>query len=215
VRFRRRNSDEVDPTGVEEPGAAPAAAGPRSDGPWDVSEVALDEDDPTKVDLGSLIITGRPGLELQLQVDEANEEVVGVVLAGEEGAVELRAFAAPRNGEVWPEVRRAIAGDVTRHGGTVDEGEGPWGTELRVVMPVTLPDGQPATQVSRVLGIPGPRWLLRATLFGKPAVEPSEDGEVESALRDVIVVRGSHPAPPGDPLPMTIPANAQRIDFEE
>ena len=38
----------------------------------------------------------RAGLELQLQVDEASGQVVAVVLAGEDGAVELRAFAAPR-----------------------------------------------------------------------------------------------------------------------
>jgi hypothetical protein len=69
--------------------------------------------------------------------------------------------------------------------------------------------------VSRVLGISGPRWLLRATLFGRPALEASEDSEVESAMRDVIVVRGGHPLPPGDPLPMTIPPNAQRVEFEQ
>jgi hypothetical protein len=32
---------------------------------------------------------------------------------------------------------------------------------------------------------------------------------VESALRDVIVVRGNEPMPPGDPLPLTVPANAE------
>lgn len=213
MRFRRRKADEVDRAAAED--AEPAPAGPRSGGPWDVSEVTVAEDDPTKVDLGGLIVTGRPGVELQLQVDQASGEVMGVVLAGDQGAVELRAFAAPRNGEVWTDIRRAIAADVTRHGGTADEAEGVWGPELRVVMPVTMPDGRPGSQVSRVVGIEGPRWLLRATLFGKPAVEWSDDDEIESALRDVIVVRGGNPLPPGDPLPMTMPANARGVELEE
>jgi hypothetical protein len=60
-----------------------------------------------------------------------------------------------------------------------------------------------------VLGISGPRWLLRATLLGRPAVEAQEDGDVEAALRDVVVVRGNAPMAPGDPLPLNMPANAQ------
>lgn len=216
MRFRRK-SDPVETTSPEEtaaeaPGDAPA--GIRTHGPWDSSEVSLAEDDPNRVDLGGLVVTGRAGLELQLQVDEASGQVAGVVFAGEEGAVELRPFAAPRNGDIWTGIRRSIAADVARHGGTADESEGMWGPELRVVMPVTLPDGQNATQPSRVLGIAGPRWLLRATLFGKPALDPDESGLVESALRDVVVVRGSNPLPPGEPLPLTVPPNAQRVEPE-
>ncbi len=36
------------------------------------------------------------------------------MLAGPDGALELRAFAAPRNGDLWSEVRPQIAGDVAR-----------------------------------------------------------------------------------------------------
>ena len=57
-------------------------------------------------------------------------------------------------------------------------------------------------------------WLLRATLFGRPAVEHQQDGDVETALRDVVVVRGTTPVPPGDPLPLTMPPNAQRMEPE-
>ncbi len=220
MRFRRRTSDDAQAPeeleGAGDPGTGPAGpAGPRQEGPWDVSEVELDEDDPTRIDLGGLIVTGRPGLELQLQVDQSSGDVAGVVLAGEESALELRAFAAPRNADIWNDVRRGIAAEVAQHGGTADETEGRWGPELRVVMPVTLPDGRSGQQPSRVVGIPGPRWLLRATLFGKAAVEPADDGEVQSALRDVVVVRGSHALPPGDPLPMRMPEGLQAVDPEE
>jgi hypothetical protein len=110
---------------------------------------------------------------------------------------------------VWDAVRRTVTAEVAQLGGTATERQGVFGTELEVSLTVQLPDGQHAQQVSKVVGIPGPRWLLRATLFGRPAVEYLEDGDVETALRDVVVVRGGSPIPPGDPLPLTLPPNAQ------
>jgi hypothetical protein len=206
--FRRRKA-EVDP--AEDEATEEERTGPRADGPWDVSELDIPEDDESRLDLGSLLLTPGDSLEVQVQVDEASGEVAAVILAGEEGAVELRAFAAPRNGDIWDDVRRQVAGEVARLGGTAPETDGPWGTELRVALTVPLPDGQPGQQTSRVVGIPGPRWLLRATIFGRPAVEYDPDGDVERALRDVVVVRGGTPIPPGDPLPLTIPSSAQRF----
>jgi len=218
VRFGRKKSTgadevEVDSLSEAEPTTEDVAPGARTSGPWDSTEVQLDpEQAGNRIDLGGLVVTGHPELEMQLQVDEATGTVLAVVLAGEQGAVELRPFAAPRNGDIWADVRRQLAAEVAQHGGTADEGEGLWGTELRVMMPVELPDGQHATQPSRVLGITGPRWLLRATLFGEPALEPAEDGLIESALREVVVVRGDAAMSPGEPIPMQVPADAQRID---
>jgi len=216
VKFGRKKSEgsEAAPQGdqAEETAAvqadAPAQPGDslRSEGPWDVSEVDLPEEDPTRVDLGSLVVPRREGLELQLQVDQQTQQVVAVVLADKEGAVELRAFAAPRNGDIWDDVRQQIAAEVSRRGGTASEADGPWGTELRVVLKVTTPEGQTGTQPSRVFGIPGPRWMLRATFFGRPALEPSENGTIEQVLRDVVVRRGGQPFAPGEALPLTVPS---------
>jgi hypothetical protein len=216
VRFRRKSeqaaseagSDEETPETLdtseraEDPGSA---TGPRGHGPWDITETDYDEDDGSKLDLGSLIVTPREGLDPQLQVDEQSGQVVAVVLAGAQGAVELRAFAAPRHGDIWDDVRQQIAAEVTRRGGTATEHEGPYGPELRVVLTMTGQDGRTGQQPSRVFGISGPRWLLRATLFGQPALDPTEDGLVESALRDVIVRRGGEPHAPGEALPLTVP----------
>jgi len=211
--FRRKKADE--PVAPDEATAeVQAPAGPRSRGPWDVSEVTVDEEGGDRIDLGSLLVTPHEGLDLQLQVDEASGQVIAVILAGETGAVELRAFAAPRNGDIWDSVRRHVAGEVARMGGTATEVEGPWGTEVKVSLTVTRDDGQRVQQASKVVGIPGPRWLLRATLFGRPAVEYDEAGDVETALRDVVVVRGGSPVPPGDALPLTMPPNAHRMDTE-
>jgi hypothetical protein len=210
--FRRKKSDEPEDGATPEDGQEETLEGPRSQGPYDASEVTITEGDPDRIDLGGLLLTPREGLELQLQVDEGTGQVIAVILAGETGAVELRAFAAPRHGDIWGDVRRQVAGEVARMGGTATEVEGPYGTEIAVSLTVDRGDGQRVQQASKVIGIPGPRWLLRATLFGRPAVQYLEDGDVEKALRDVVVVRGTTPIPPGDSLPLTMPPNAQRME---
>ena len=208
--FRRRKSvdpdveaDAGDEGGLDET----ALLDPRARGPWDVSEVdvadrrgdagdardAEDEDvadGDARVDLGSLLVTPREGLEVQLQVEESTGEVMAVVIAGEEGAVELRAFAAPRGGDIWDGVRQAVAAEITRMGGTATEADGPFGPELRVSLEVEVGEGQRATQPSRVLGIAGPRWLLRATLFGRPGAKHGQfgsDPDLATVLIQLIV----------------------------
>ena len=184
---------------------------PRARGPWDATEVDLEDADENRVDLGSLLLTAREGVDIQLQVDEESGEVAAALLAAEDGAIELRAFAAPRNGDIWDDVRRDLAGEVAQMGGTATQTTGAFGPQVSVSMNVLLPDGSSARQPSTVLGITGPRWLLRATLFGRPAVEYDEEGVLEQALRDVVVVRGTGPVPPGDALPLTMPPTARRM----
>ena len=203
--FRRRKA-EVDPLD-EVDGEDAASSDPRARGPWDDSEVTIEDDDP-RIDLGSLLITPREGLDVQLQVDEGSGEVIAVILAGEEGALEARAFAAPRHGDIWTSARQAVAGEVAQMGGTATERQGRWGTELVVSVMVDTPQGGRAQQQSVVVGIAGPRWMLRATLFGRPVGAYDDDGDIETALRDIVVRRGSGPVPPGDALPLTMPPNA-------
>ena len=226
MKFRRKQSAksdeaeaeveaEVEAPGTEGPAESgtrgPDVVGVRAQGPWDISEVTIDEDDKTRIDLGGLIVGARQGLELRLQVDEASQQVAAVLLVSPDGAVELRPFAAPRNEDIWDEIRQQIAAETARRGGTATEADGVYGKELRVVMPVTTPEGKSGTQPSRVMGITGPRWLLRATFLGRPALTPAHDGDIESALRDVVVVRGSAPMAPGEPLPLVMPSNATPV----
>jgi Protein of unknown function (DUF3710) len=205
--FRRKASSGPDET-VEVEGGLPAQDEDVS-GPWDSDD--LPDDGVDRVDLGSLLVPPRDGAELRLQVDEGSGEVQSVMLAAEEGAMELRAFAAPRNGDLWSEVRPQIAADISRHGGTAGEREGRWGTELVCQMQVVLPDGTQAMQPSRIIGVNGARWLLRATFLGQPAVEPDGAGDWEDAVASIVVHRGTHAMPVGDALPLTLPDDAQRL----
>jgi hypothetical protein len=77
-----------------------------------------------------------------------------------------------------------------------------------VVTPARTPEGAQVTQVSRIVGIDGPRWLLRGTFMGR-AVDPAAATLLEDVFRDVVVVRGSAPMAPRDPLPLVLPASAQ------
>jgi hypothetical protein len=198
---RRRKTETEEPAPLDE-------IQPVGPGPHDAADVALEEG--AYADLGSLLISPPEGMELQLQVDETSGEVLAVLLANEEGAVEVRAFAAARNGDLWSDARREIAADAAHRGGTATEQEGPFGPELAVVVPVTTPDGQSAVQPSRVIGHNGPRWFLRATVLGRPAVEPEAFGPWEEAIRGIVVRRGSEAMPPGEALPLQLPPDAQR-----
>lgn len=207
MKFRRKSAgpgaDEVETP--EE--AAPATP---SVGPFDVDE--LPEDGVERVDLGSLLIAPEEDRELRLQVDETTGEVQSVMLASADGAVELRAFAAPRGGGLWSDVRPRIAADMAQHGGVATEREGRFGTELVCQLSVTRGDGTTGTQPSRIIGINGPRWMLRATLLGRPATDPDGSTAWEDTITRVAVRRGGAAMPVGDLLPVTLPANARRIE---
>lgn len=207
----------------------------RSSGPYDIGEVESIEstEESPKIDLGSLILTAVPGSELRLQVAEDSGEIVSAMLVIEtsidptmggepppsgnqqpqafSSALELGAYAAPRSGGLWAELRDEISRSATEAGGTASLAEGPFGVELRRLIPVTTPDGEEGYQPSRMWVAEGPRWLLRGIVYGQAAIEDDVDSlvvaDVLSAFRQVIVRRGDEPMAPGDLLPLTMPSN--------
>jgi len=206
VKFGRKSTPttaeaEADAVEVEE--SQPPA------GPFDSDEVG--DDGVNRVDLGSLLIAPVPGSELRIQVDERSKKVQAVIMAGAEGALELRAFSAPRNGDLWSEIRPQLAADMARRGGTATEREGRFGPELVCQLSVKTPDGRTGQQASRIVGINGSRWMVRATFLGKPAVDPEQAQAWEDALTQVVVRRGEQAMPVGDPLPITLPDEARRV----
>jgi hypothetical protein len=219
VKFRRKSAEEPleasdDLVSGEAAAADPTEPAASVTGPWDVDDVADLDDGVERVDLGSLLLTPVEGLEVRLQVDEASEQVQSVLHAGPEGAVELRAFAAPRNGDLWSEVRPRIAAEYAQRGGTATEREGRYGTELVCQLTVRTDDGRTASQPSRVIGINGPRWMLRATFLGRPAVEPETVGPWDAALEATVVRRGAQAMPAGAELPLTLPPRDKLVRRE-
>jgi len=232
VIFRRRGKDTSQsseestpdhPSGAEDDGSGEGVRAAdldadvtgedyrRAVGPWDGSERPVDPDDPTSIDLGGIVVKGRPGFELRLQTDQQSGDVQAVLLVAEDGAAELRAFAASRNTSLWESVRTEIAADASRRGGTATDLDGRYGTELRVKAQVRTPEGKTGTQTSRIVGIEGPRWLLRVTYLGRPAMEPEPEYVLEAAVRDLVVVRGAGAMPPREQIPLRLPAGARPV----
>ncbi len=87
--------------------------------------------------------------------------------------------------------------------------EGVFGTEMQVRVPVA--DNEELFQPSRIIGVEGPRWLLRATFLGEAGLNPSDEGVLVDAFRNTIVVRGGDPMAPREPLTIVLPENAVEI----
>jgi len=205
MKLGRKNKTE-DASPAEETVATPQT------GPVDIEDL---DPDAVYVDLGSLLIQPPEGLELRLQVDEESGEVLSVILVGEDGVVELRAFASSRGGDLWDQARGEIAADSTERGGTATEQDGPFGRELYCEVPVEGPDGEAFVQPSRIIGCTGPRWFVRATVAGLPATDAAEGHRYEEVLRTLAVRRGNEAMAPGEALPLRLPPEARQQTAEE
>jgi hypothetical protein len=208
VRRRKKEQSEEDVAPVE------TTPDVRANGPWDISEKSP-EGDPSYIDLGPLLVRAQDAFSIQLPAEGENGEIASAVLVAEDSALELRAFAATRSGGLWDEVRDDLILEVTRLGGTSEQVDGPFGPELLVRVPVELPDGEQGFQPSRIVGIEGPRWMLRGTFLGAAGLDPSDEGALMEALRDVIVVRGSEARIAREALLLTLPDNAVPTPDEE
>lgn len=178
----------------------------RANGPWDVSEVDPD-DGVERLVLGSLQITPAPGVDVQVQVDEASGNVSLLTLARPDGAVQVQPYAAPRSGGLWDDVRAQIKSSINSSGGLVEEADGPFGRELRAQ--VKSSDGSGGLQAARFTGVEGPRWFLRAVFLGSAARPGPSATALEAMVRSLIVVRGDEAMPVGAPIPMRLPEQAQ------
>jgi hypothetical protein len=213
--FRRRNKDQhdVEPDVVDADGAADeldddaevdasGRAVVRPDGPYDAGEVP--EDGITRLDLGGLRVPGAEGMELRLELDEASEVVQAVTVVHGDSTMQLMAFAAPRTEGIWDDVREEIRKSLASQG-LVDQVESEWGTELHATLTVANPQGQSIMQPVRFVGIDGPRWFVRALFGGRAARDAEAAAGLEAVLRACVVVRGTDPMAPGDPLPLQVP----------
>jgi hypothetical protein len=166
-------------------------------GPWD--EVDAPDDGLERLDLGALRIPVVAGVEVRVDVNP-DGQVVAATLSYGGSEAQVGAFAAPRTAGIWDEIRREIKGSIASQGGTAQEVRGPFGRELTGRVPV-----QGGFQSVRFVGVDGPRWFLRALFSGAAATDPARAAQLEDALRNVIVVRGSAPMPVRDPLALTLP----------
>lgn len=202
--------DEAEEVGDEEP-AAEFGFDEREDGPFDIDEVELGADAVQRIDLGTLIVTPFPGLNLQLQVHEASKQVRAITGVWRGSGLEVVLFAAPASGGLAAEQQEELIEQSKQAGGSAELGAGPFGPEVRRILPQAGPNGQQLFHVSRSWFAEGPRWLLRGTLMGEAAL-PDGDAKARPFVeffRNLVVRRGDAPRVPGEVVTMELPRQAQ------
>ncbi|WP_415632079.1 DUF3710 domain-containing protein [Propionibacterium sp.] len=180
----------------------------RADGPFDISEVDLDADDVERLDFGCLVLTPFDGMQLQLQVNQQTQEVQAILILEGQSVLELSLFAAPSDRVMLGQVRDEMLANTSKDGGTFTLSKGPFGTEVRRVVPITTPDGQHGYHVSRTWFAQGPRWLLRGVVMGEAGLSEGSDGPGEllyEFFANTVVRRGDRPMVPGDLITLSLP----------
>lgn len=193
-------SSSVQDSGEEYPKSAPADRATM--GPLDDSEAGAVK---PSVDLGSLRVEPKRGMQLRLEVEKSTNRAVAVTLEYDESTLQLQPFAAPRSSGLWHGIRAQIMEQIISQGGKASEQEGPFGPEVSAVVPVQA-GGTFSNRPVRFVGIDGPRWFLRGVIAGKAAIDQDAAEVIHTMLRSVVVVRGNTPMPPRDLLPLRVPA---------
>lgn len=195
---------EAAPDGPTEPAPEPEAARPQ--GPWD--EADAPEDEVNRIDLGGLRVPVPPDTEVRVDVSPEGQVVAATLVQGT-SAMQVSAFAAPRRSGIWDEVRAEIAGALRESGGSAEDAEGPYGTELHASVPTEVPGQGRGLAPARFVGVDGPRWFLRALLTGPAATDPAAAEPLLGALQACVVVRGGEAMAVRDPLPLHLPKEVQ------
>jgi hypothetical protein len=181
--------------------------GMQDSGPWDAA-TGFPEGD--RMDFGSLLVPVREGFDIQVNLDE--EAGIWIAVVHGDSALQLQAFAAPKRSGIWDDVREEIVAEVEKSGGTSEEQDGPFGTELlaRLNQPAE-PGGRPVPQSLRFMGADGPRWFLRGLITGQAAQRQAAARPFEEIFADVVVVRGEHAEPPRKALDIALPEEARQV----
>lgn len=168
-------------------------------GPWDFN----DEDAPDfsdYLDFGSIYIPYFQGIELRVKKQRENDQVIGATVTYGSSSVEVEAFAAPKSTGIWNEVCK----DLLDGNSQACTAQGEFGTEL--LLPVKVGEKSITT---RIVGVDGPRWMLRGVFSGPAATELAENNnetkQLDEWFKGIVVNRGEEPLAPRDFIPMHDP----------
>lgn len=202
--FRKDDAEDVAAENTAANGGAEAPEEPvKEHGPWDVDEAPEDAD---RLDFGALKLPSGHDCKVQLTIDRKSRKALGAIVQSPNAAMQVNVYAAPKTGELWPDLREELVESVTSQGGTASFREGPFGPEVEARIPRKDVAG---VRHVRYVGVDGPRWFLRATMEGTAVTNKAEREKLYSVLRDTVVERGDKPHPVRDLLTLTIPDTAQ------
>lgn len=172
-------------------------------GPYDLADAP--DDGLPRLDLGSVRIPVPDDAQLQIELEQDSGAIRAVNVLTPLGQFTINAYAAPRSGGLWTEVKGELAQQLANDGARVGRTDGEWGQELTgLIDDVAL----------RLIGVDGPRWLLRGVVAGPQAQAVASAEALRQLLRRTIVVRGDAPLPVRTPLPVELPEEVAQQLFQ-
>lgn len=175
------------------------------EGPFDLAELSAMR---PYLDMGSIRVEPREGLQVRLDVDQQAKRVVAVSLDYNQSSIQVQAFAAPKTTGLWNSVRSDLITQLKAQSSDFAEIEGTFNKELIAEVKTKGKEGPVISKV-RFIGVDGPRWMLRGAITGKALVDEKTAKSIEDIFRSIVVVRGDQPMPPNELLPLKVPAGAQ------
>src|SRR5690625_4212371 len=180
----------------------------RPEGPFDISEVETKDFSKGYMDLGAVKVPIRKNVSYRLEQEQAKQKVFAVSAVHENSTMQIQAFAAHRSGGQWDEIRQemfdknknAKVAKVTTEGGE-------FGDEILIRIPAELPDGRKGERIARFLGIDDTRWMVRAMIMSKAAVQQEHAAILYDILKNTVIDRGDRPLPARQMLELTPPEN--------
>lgn len=171
-------------------------------GPWDASEHSTAEG---YLDFGALRIPAIGGIQIQPEIAPDGGTVRGLNVVVGASVIRLMVFSAPKSGNSWNELRAKTIEALTEQKAKVRERQGRWGSEIHAMLTGQLPDGRAVSLTTRIMGVEGPRWVLRGDIQGPAATEEEAFKQISQVVDQLVVFRDQSPYPPHAALPLTVP----------
>lgn len=172
-------------------------------GPWDIDEDEAPDYDEY-LDMGAYYLPFMKEIELRVKANRASGQVLGCTISYKSSSLEIEAFAAPKTMGLWDDMRE----DLLASNAKASEHAGVFGMEVK--LPVKVKGGKSVT--TRIVGVDGPRWMLRGIFSGRAATQPGspETKALNKFFSEIVVDRGEEPLAPRDFIPMHPPVSPEQ-----
>ncbi len=168
------------------------------------------------LDLGALYVPKVSGLQLRGKLEDDGQTLRQVLLRLGTSGIAVSVAAAPKSGNAWPELAAQIEASIEGGGGKAEEFTGPYGMEIRAQIPQVSPNGKPTMIPTRIIGIDGPRWVVRIDVQGAAATgDPEQSAPIEDLIDQLVVNRGGEPRIRFDLMPLRLPKEAASLNETE
>lgn len=168
-------------------------------GPFDGDAVEIDDFDfsdfsASVLNLGSMRLPLPKESQVQVEMNDQGPRMLHIVT--HHGRMTPVAFAAPSSGGQWENAIEEIADGMREQGLPVTFEMGPWGREVI---------GHGGNGAIRIMGMDGPRWMLRITCVAPTGKEEQLATLAREMAARSFVYRGDDPILAGNSLPVMLP----------